>query len=169
MIPPITRIFILGAYRSLDGTDHDLTILKDLRDHLRDENFDAYLAIDDRALELLDGRDPPPWQKTRDLAKMSHGLFFVLTGSGRLEGVSAEVTTLQLEEPHRADRRVVFHEEGQPLSAVLDPEKEGVLGVPPVTVVTYRDEQHLRSVAVAHATRIELDRLRRPPPDREPA
>lgn len=143
--PP--RVFILGAYRSFGSGDPDLRLLGELRDHLRAHDIDAFLALDDRAVEIL-GRDPPPLEKTLRLADVSDLLYFVLTPTSRAEGVVAELATLQGEDPAGAGRRVVFYDVGYELSSVLDPDRRGVLGRPPLPVVPYEGRDELFAAAL---------------------
>lgn len=148
------RIFLLGAYRSFEPHDRDLRLLRGLRDELRTVGWDAFLAIDDRAVELLGAEDPPPLSKTRRLAARSDACFFVLTGTGRLAGVVAELTSLQIERPERAGRRVVFVEEGYPLSSILDADQEGILAAPRVVTVPFEGVKELHRSAVNYAALI---------------
>lgn len=144
-------IFLLGAYRTFDPGDRDLTLLQDLRDLLRQEGWDAFLAIDERATDLIGGIDPHPLPKTRQLAERADACFFVLTGTGRLAGVVAELTTLQLERPQGAGRRIVFVEDGYPMSAILDADQAGVLSTPPVIVVPFDSPAELHRSAANYA------------------
>lgn len=146
--PP--RVFLLGAYRSTVPGRPDLTLLEDLRDHLCSEGLDAFLAIDDRAADLL-GEDPPPLEKTLMLAQVSDLLLFVLTRTSRPEGVVAELATLQSEDPSGAPRRIVFHDSSYEISSVLDPGQKGILGRPPVPVVPFEGRAELLESALDYA------------------
>lgn len=144
-------IFVLGAYRTFDPGNRDLLLLQGLRDALCSEGWDAFLAIDDRATELLRGTDPHPLPKTRQLAAHADACFFVLTRTGRLAGVVAELTALQLERPRHAGRRVVFVEDGYPMSSILDADQAGVLSIPPIVTVPFETTVELRAAASNYA------------------
>lgn len=91
---PDLRVFILGSYRSTDGSRRDIGMLSLLERHLAGLGYDSFLAINRKRIDDLDLRGLSPREKTLRLAKNSDLNLFVFSATGVRNGLVAELTEL---------------------------------------------------------------------------
>lgn len=151
--PMLLLIFILGAFRSSDGSSKDLDMLKRLRNHLVGANYEAFLSFDRDAVLGKAFASLPPRKKTLELVQLSDLNIFVFTKTGIRDGVVAELTEIQVRFPNLSEKHVVFVESGLQLSSIIDQSKGGIMSVPPVKTIDFDNEGELFDTAsqVAYA------------------
>ncbi len=143
----VLRVFILGPYRSVDGSKRDLARLSLLESYLRRLGYDAFLAIHRDAVDGIDLRNLPPRQKTLLLASRSDLNLFVFTRRGVRDGLVAELTEIQVKFPELHWKHVVLLEKSLALSSILDESRGGVMSIGPLKQITFENDQELFEVA----------------------
>ena len=140
-------IFVLGAFRSLDNSTHDIDKLKRIRDRLIAEGYDAFLSFDKDSVLGNAFAQLPPRQKTLKLVQTSDLNLFVFTRSGIRDGVVSELTEIQVRFPHLSEKHVVLIESGLQLSSIIDQSQGGIMSVPPIKQLFFDDENELLEIA----------------------
>lgn len=144
---PDLRVFILGSYRSTDGSRRDFGMLSLLERHLAGLGYDSFLAINRDRIDDLDLRGLSPREKTLRLAKNSDLNLFVFSTTGVRNGLVAELTELQSRFPGLSWKHVALLEKGLALSSIIDESKGGILSVGPVRQIEFEDERDLLEIA----------------------
>ena len=140
------RVFILGSYRSADGSQRDFERLARLESHLSGRGYDSFLAVH-RDFDGTDLSNMSPREKTLKLAGSSDLNLFVFTVTGIRNGLVAELTEIQSRFPELSWKHVVLLEEGLILSSVLDESQGGVLSIRPVKQIGFQDDKDLLRIA----------------------
>lgn len=85
--------------------------------------------------------------KTQELVKFADLNLFLFTKSGVRNGMVAELTETQANQPDLADKHVVLIETGLTLSSILDESQGGIMAIGPVRVIHFDDDEELMTVA----------------------
>ncbi len=141
------KVFILGSYRSADGSEKDLGRLSLLEAHLASRGYDSFLAMTRDTAGHTDLRGLSPREKTLRLARFADLNLFVFALTGVRNGVVAELTELQVRYPGMSWKHVVLLEEGLTLSSILDESKAGILSIGPLKQVVFENDEVLLEVA----------------------
>jgi hypothetical protein len=158
------HVFILGPFRSLDGSKKDFNRLARLENHLTRLGYDAFLSTDRDRANGTDLRGLSPRQKTLELVRFSDLNLFVFTKTGVRDGLVAELTEVQTRYPEIAWKHVILLEKGLELSSILDESKQGVLSIGPVKQIVYDNDRELWEVAQQVAFNYEQARTARTRP-----
>jgi hypothetical protein len=162
-VPPF-HVFILGPFRSLDGSKKDFNRLIRLREHLIGLGYDAFLSTDRDNADGTDLRGLAPRRKTLELVKFSDLNLFVFTKTGVRNGLVAELTEVQTTHPEIAWKHVTLLEKGLSLSSILDESQGGVLSIGPVKQIIYDNDQELLGIAQQVAFNYAQAKTSRTPP-----
>ena len=103
-------VYVMGPYKRHGGPDEEAyEFLETVRDGLRDEGFNAFLATDaDVPLEEMDAGT-----QSLAFARASNAVLFVVRRDGRNLGVGIETGAVLEDRSIRSRERVLFlHEEG---------------------------------------------------------
>jgi hypothetical protein len=158
------HIFILGPFRSLDGSKKDFNRLIRLENHLTGLGYDAFLSTDRNSSDGTDLRRLSPRQKTLELVRFSDLNLFIFTKTGVRNGLVAELTEVQTRYPEIAWKHVILLEKSLELSSILDESKGGVLSIGPVKQIVYDNDKELLEVAQQVAFNYAQARISRSQP-----
>src|SRR2546422_415636 len=158
------HIFILGPFRSLDGSKKDFNRLTRLKNHLIRLGYDAFLSTSRDRADGTDLRGLSPRQKTLELVMFSDLNLFIFTKAGVRNGLVAELTEVQTRYPEIAWKHVILLEKGLELSSILDESKRGVLSIGPVKQIVYDNDKELSEVAQQIAFNYAQARISRSQP-----
>jgi len=158
------HIFILGPFRSLDGSKKDFNRLTRLKNHLIRLGYDAFLSTGRDRADGTDLRGLSPRQKTLELVRFSDLNLFMFTKTGVRNGLVAELTEVQTKYPEIAWKHAILLEKGLELSSILDESKGGVLSIGPVKQVVYDNDKELLEVAQQVAFNYSQARISRSQP-----
>jgi len=103
-------VYVMGPYKSHVTEDDEMyAFLKDVRDHLRREGVNAFLATDpDISLDEM-----AAGTQTLEFARASNVVLFVVPRRGKNLGVGIEVGAVLEDMTDRQHERIVFlHEDG---------------------------------------------------------
>lgn len=152
------RVFILGPYRSADGTKKDVERLIRLEGHLKGLGYDAFLAIHRDKIDDTDLTKLKPRLKTITLARLADLNLFVFTKSGIRNGLVGELAEFQARFPELARKHIVLLEKGLVLSSILDESQEGIMSIGPLRQIIYDNDDELLVVAEQVAFNYALSR-----------
>jgi len=141
------HIFILGPYRSVDGSNKDLNRLLALEQRLSKLGYDAFLAIHRDSVPGVDLRRMTPRLKTQKLVRFADLNLFVFTKSGVRNGLVAELTETQTSQADLTDKHVALIEKGLTLSALLDEAQSGIMSIGPIRQILFDDDEELLLIA----------------------
>ncbi len=141
------KIFILGAYRSIDGSTKDFDRLSMLERWLVNLGCDAFLAANRNRIDSIDLQKLSPREKTLRIVQHADLNLFVFTRTRIRNGLVAELTELQTRFPQLSWKHVILLEKDLTLSWIIDESKGGLLSITPVKQITFEDERELREVA----------------------
>jgi hypothetical protein len=143
----LIRIFILGPFRSSDGSKKDFDRLAGLRKHLTDVGYDAFLSVDRDRAGKIDLRELSPRERSLKLVRFADLTLFIFTKTGIRDGMVAELTEVQTRYPRLAWKHVVLLEQGLELSSILDESQGGIMSIGPLKRIVYDNDQELFEVA----------------------
>lgn len=129
-------VYLMGPYKQHDGPDEAAhRFLETVRDGLRDEGFNAYLATDvDVPLEEVDAGT-----QSLEFARASNAVLFVVREEGKNLGVGIETGAVLEDLSSRSRERVLFLHERGVRSALI----ASVADRWDATVRTFDDEEEL--------------------------
>lgn len=133
-------VFVMGPYKARGPSDEEMfQFLEDVRDGLRDEGFNAFLATDaDVSLEEMDAGT-----QSLAFARASNAVLFVVPARGRNLGVGIETGAVLEDVADRTRERVLFLHESGVRSAMI----AAVADRWDATVRTYDDRAELLAEA----------------------